>query len=136
MWKVPFPFEGDTTATTLEIFHGAHGEYETHAPIRTFVPYSFGDESHLLAAYLCTPMVTFRTSEMQDGEHLKGRTVAEFSAALPPDSLLISIHREDGATVFPRGKTTFRAGDRVVAYARSNRTAELRACFDAESKLE
>ena len=67
MWRVPYPFAEGTTATTLEIFHGAHGEYETHAPIRTFVPYELNDEEHLLAAYLCTPLVTFETSDLKDG---------------------------------------------------------------------
>jgi len=83
MWRVPFPFES-ATMTTLEVFHGAHGEYETHAPIRTFVPYRLKGESHLLAAYLCTPFVTFPVDGLEDEKHLRGRTIAEFGSGNYP----------------------------------------------------
>lgn len=94
MWRVPYPFESQVAATTLEIFHGAHGEYETHAPIRAFVPYTLKNESHLLAAYLCTPLVTFPTDDLKDGQHIKGRTVAEFGSGNYPLDMLI--YQKDG----------------------------------------
>ena len=96
MWRVPYPFQGKTSATTLEIFHGAHGEYETHAPIRTFLPYRMADRDHLLAAYLCTPLVTFEVDSLTDGQHVKGRTVAEFgSGNYPLDMVLYQKNGED-----------------------------------------
>jgi hypothetical protein len=96
MWRIPFPFQEGTTATTLEIFHGAHGEYETHAPIRAFVPFPLNGESHLLAAYLCTPLVTFSVADLKDGEHVKGRTVGEFgSGNYPIDMVVYQKNGED-----------------------------------------
>jgi hypothetical protein len=89
MWRVPYPFQDGTTATTLEIFHGAHGAYETHAPIRAFVPYALEGQEHLLAAYLCTPLVTFPTADLKDGEHVKGRTVAEFGSGNYPLDMIV-----------------------------------------------
>jgi hypothetical protein len=89
MWQIPFPFEGNATFTTLEIFHGAHGEYETNAPIRTFLPYEVNDEPHMLASYLCTPMVTFPIADMKDGTHLKGKTVSEFGSGNYPLDMLV-----------------------------------------------
>lgn len=89
MWKVPYPFGAGVSATTLEIYHGAHGAFETHAPIRTFVPYELEGESHLLAAYLCTPFVTFRTDELADGEHVKGRTLGEFGSGNYPLDMVV-----------------------------------------------
>lgn len=74
---VPFPFDGSVKATTLEIYHGAHGKFETHAPIRTLVPYTRNGEAHILAAYLCTPLVTFPLSAIEAGGHVKGKTLAE-----------------------------------------------------------
>lgn len=84
MWKVPYPFGEGVSATSLEIFHGAHGAFETHAPIRTFVPYELGGEDHLLAAYLCTPFVTFRAAELEDGKHVRGRTIGELGSGNYP----------------------------------------------------
>lgn len=89
MWRIPFPFAGGASATTLEIFHGAHGEYETHAPIRTFVPYELQGQEHILAAYLCTPFVTFKTADLQDGAHVKGRTLGEFGSGNYPLDMVV-----------------------------------------------
>lgn len=89
LWQQPFPIEGEATYSTLEIFHGAHGEYETQAPIRTFLPYEFDGKEHILASYLCTPLVTFVLDDLADGKHVKGKTVAEFgSGNFPLDMVL------------------------------------------------
>ena len=58
-----------------------------------------------------------------------GRSVAEISAELPKDSLLVSIHRADGEVVFPHGSTVLLEGDRIVAYARKDRLEDLRRCL-------
>jgi hypothetical protein len=94
MWKVPYPFGPGISASTLEIYHGAHGAFETHAPIRTFVPYRLSGESHLLAAYLCTPFVSFRAAELADGRHVKGRTLGEFGSGNYPLDMVV--YKKDG----------------------------------------
>jgi len=96
MWIASYPFKENVSVTTLEIYHGAHGQYETHAPIRTFLPYQINSESHVMAAYLCTPLVTFPTKDMQDKKHLKGKTVAEFGAGnYPLDMVLYQNNGKD-----------------------------------------
>ncbi len=94
MWKVPYPFGAGVSATTLEIYHAAHGAFETHAPIRTFVPYELAGKAHLLAAYLCTPFVTFPTADLADGEHVKGRTLGEFGSGNYPLDMVV--YKKDG----------------------------------------
>jgi hypothetical protein len=89
IWRVPYPFQGTASLTTVEIFHGAHATWETKAPIRTFVPYKIGDKDHLLAAYLCTPFVTFETAGLRDGAHVKGRTIGEFGSANYPLDMVV-----------------------------------------------
>jgi hypothetical protein len=79
-WQVDYPFAGDAKMTTLEIFHGAHGEWETASPIRTFLPYELNGKPHIVAAYLCTPLVTFAADDLAAGGHVKGKTVAEFGS--------------------------------------------------------
>ena len=80
MWVLPYPFSGEAQASSLEIYHGAHGKYETHSPVRAFLPYDIQNKEQLLAAYLCTPLVTFETANLKGGKHVKGRTIAEFGA--------------------------------------------------------
>ncbi len=82
--KIPYPFNGTMAATSVEIFHGAHGKYETHAPIRTFMPYELEGEAHLLASYTCTPLVTFPLDALEDGAHVKGSTIAELGFGNSP----------------------------------------------------
>lgn len=96
LWRVPFPFGSKAQFSTLEIFHGAHGEWETHSPIRTLLPYEFGGQQHILASYLCTPLVTFPLDDLKDGQHVKGKTVAEFgSGNFPLDMVLYQKNGQD-----------------------------------------
>lgn len=50
-----FPFDKADQGTAVEIYHGAHGRYETASPIRTFMAMDIGGKTHVLAAYTCTP---------------------------------------------------------------------------------
>lgn len=96
MWRVRYPFEGPVVATTLENYHAAHGKYETEAPVRAFVHYPLKGKSHLLAAYLCTPLVTFPVDALKDGQHVRGRTIGEFgSGNYPLDMVLVQNEGRD-----------------------------------------
>lgn len=75
--SIPFPFKDASKPTSVEIYHGAHGRFETRAPIRTFVPFMIGKEAHVLAAYTCTPLVQFPLSAIQPGAKVQGKTIAE-----------------------------------------------------------
>ncbi|MEP5613211.1 MAG: hypothetical protein ABJP45_13230 [Cyclobacteriaceae bacterium] len=89
MWISPYPFKKDVKASTLEIYHGAHGAYETQAPIRAFLPYKLNNKNHIMAAYLCTPLVTFETDKLGSQKHVKGRTVAEFGSGNYPLDMVL-----------------------------------------------
>ena len=80
--RVPFPFDGSAKTAALEIFHVSHGKYETHSPIRTFIPYDQG--ASILASYTCTPVVQFSLDELTSGDRAHGRTVAELGAMNTP----------------------------------------------------
>jgi len=91
-WQVDYPFAGDAKMATVEIFHGAHGKWETYAPIRTFLPYELGGKSYIIASYLCTPLVTFPTDDLAAGGHVKGKTVAEFGSGNFPLDMVLARH--------------------------------------------
>ncbi len=77
--RIPLPFGRDVEANNLEIFHVSHGQWETAAPIKTFVPYEDGQS--ILASYTCTPLVHFPLHRArQRGPSAVGRTVARASA--------------------------------------------------------
>lgn len=92
--SLPFPFKTVNRGTAVEIYHGAHGRFETRAPVRTFVPYRVGMESHLLAAYTCTPLVQFALNDLKPGAKIRGKTIAEFGNRNRP--LDIIVYQKDG----------------------------------------
>lgn len=91
---IPVPFTTVDRGTSVEIYHGAHGAFETRAPVRTFVPYKVGEEDHLLAAYTCTPLVQFELDELKPGAKVQGKTIAEFGNRNRP--LDIIVYQKDG----------------------------------------
>jgi len=93
-WKstlrsIPFPFKEADQGTSVQIWHGAHGRFETEAPIRTFVSFEIDGKSHLLAAYTCTPLVKFPVEELKPGKKLKGTTVAELGNRNQPIDMFV-----------------------------------------------
>jgi hypothetical protein len=82
--RISFPFVDRQEQASLEIYHAAHGRYETNAPIRTFTTAELNGKKYLVASYTCTPLVIFPLDELKPGTHVKGRTVAEFGAGNSP----------------------------------------------------
>jgi hypothetical protein len=87
--SISYPFQKIDTGASVEIYHGAHGAYETRSPVRTFVPYVINGESHLLAAYTCTPLVKFRVSDLKPGAKAKGTTIAELGNRNQPLDMVV-----------------------------------------------
>ena len=86
---IPFPFADVKNGSIVEIYHGAHGQYETRAPIRTFVPMNVGNEPQLLAAYTCTPLVQLPLKDLAPGSKVKGKTVAELGNRNRPLDMIV-----------------------------------------------
>ena len=86
---IPLPFSEADRGAGVEIYHGAHGAFETRSPVRTFTPYKINNESHLLAAYTCTPLVKFPVKELKAGAKVKGTTIAELGNMNRPLDMVV-----------------------------------------------
>jgi hypothetical protein len=93
--SLPFPFDKTDAGTSVEIYHGSHGKFETQSPVRTFVPYTIAGEPQLLAAYTCTPLVKFPVSQLSPGAKVLGVTIAELGNRNRP--LYMIIYQKDGS---------------------------------------
>jgi hypothetical protein len=82
--SIPFPFTKQQDQSSLEIYHAAHKQYETFAPIRTFTASEINGKKYLIASFTCTPLVLFPLDELKPGKHVKGRTVAEMGSGNSP----------------------------------------------------
>lgn len=91
---IPFPFANKQDQASLEIYHAAHGRYETYAPIKTFTTAELNGKKYLVASFTCTPLVLFPMDELKAGKHVKGRTVGEFGSGNSPLDI-ISLKKGD-----------------------------------------
>lgn len=92
--SIQFPFQAVSKGASIEIFHGAHGKYETNSPVRTFATLEIDGEEHLLAAYTCTPLVTIPVKDLQEGKKIRGTTVAELGNRNKPLDMVV--YKKDG----------------------------------------
>ncbi|HMC12189.1 MAG TPA: hypothetical protein VKH44_12900 [Pirellulaceae bacterium] len=93
--SIEFPFKAADTGASVEIIHTAHNAaVETRAPVRTFVPFNVGGEPQILAAYTCTPLVTFPVSSLKAGQKIRGKTVAELGNRNNPLDMIV--YEKDG----------------------------------------
>ena len=82
--RVPFPFDGSANSTSIEIYHAAHNQNETRAPIRAMAVVDIDGTSTAVAAYTCTPLVTIPVADLADGAHVTGKTIAELGYGNTP----------------------------------------------------
>ncbi|MEM6666144.1 MAG: hypothetical protein AAF638_07045 [Pseudomonadota bacterium] len=82
--RVPVPFDGTSSATAVEIYHAAHAQMETRAPIRAMTVIDLDGVQTVVAAYTCTPLVTIPTADLEDGAMVTGNTIAELGYGNTP----------------------------------------------------
>lgn len=86
---IPFPFAAVENGASVEIWHTAHGKFETKSPVRTFAVFDVGGQTNVLAAYTCTPLVKFPLSDLKPGSKVKGTTVAELGNMNRPLDMIV-----------------------------------------------
>ena len=92
--SIDYPFVGANKGAGVKIYHGAHGKFETQAPVRTFTTYKVGDKEQVIAAYTCTPLVTIPVEDLKEGAKVTGTTIAELGNRNRP--LDIIVYKKDG----------------------------------------
>ena len=85
----PIPSQGAQSLTSVGMFHTSHNQVETRAPIRTMAFVTVGGEDYLIAAYMCTPLVAIPVSELKDGAHVTGKTIAELGYGNTPKDMIV-----------------------------------------------
>jgi hypothetical protein len=86
---VAYPFKDVDAGTSVEIYHGNHGAFETRSPVISFVPYKLDKTPHLIAGYTCTPLVKFPVSSLAPGAKVMGTTIAELGNRNRPTDMVV-----------------------------------------------
>ena len=92
--SIPFPFTEADKAPSVEIYHGSHGRSRRAARCAPSSPYKIDGETHLLAAYTCTPLVKLPVADLKPGEKVKGTTIAELGNMNRPLDMIV--YTKDG----------------------------------------
>lgn len=94
---IPYPFQGSGQMLSVAMYHTVHNQIETRAPIRAMTFAQIGGKPYLLAAYLCTPLVSIPVEDLKDGAHVQAKTIAELGeSGIPVD--LITYQTQDQMT--------------------------------------
>jgi hypothetical protein len=88
LYRISYPFKAAVTTSRIEMFHAVHNQNETRAPIQTMTILELGGKPHVLAAYVCTPLVTIPVEMLADGAHVKGKTIAELGYGNAPIDII------------------------------------------------
>ena len=87
--SIAYPFETVDRGTSVEIWHSAHGQFETRSPVHSFVPYTVKGEPHIIASYTCTPLVKFPVASLTPGADVRGVTIGEFGSGSRPLDMIV-----------------------------------------------
>ena len=93
--SVAYPFKAVEPGTSVEIYHGNHGQLETRSPVFAFTSYKIGSTPHLIAGYLCTPLVKFPIAALTSSQKVTGTTIAELGNRNRPIDMVV--YTKDGA---------------------------------------
>ena len=83
--RLPYPFTGKYSSTKVQIFHIAHDQWETRAPIRSMVAKNLDGADYLIASYTCSPVVLIPIADVKDGAAITGRTIGDMGNGQPID---------------------------------------------------
>ena len=86
--RIPFPFNATFQTASVEMYHTAHNQNETRAPIRAMSIARIDGRPTVIAAYTCTPLVTIPVADLEDGAHVTGKTIAELGYGNTPLEVL------------------------------------------------
>lgn len=83
--RIYYPFDGTQSIANVEMYHIAHDQYESRAPIRAMSIQEVDGEPQLVAAYTCSPIVLVPLSDIKDGAKISAHTIMDYGNGQPLD---------------------------------------------------
>ena len=83
---IPFPFRTVANGTSVEIYHGAHGRFETRAPVRTFVPFTVGTRRNFSPPTRARLSSSFPSTPSSPAPRSKARPSLNWAIAIGPST--------------------------------------------------
>lgn len=103
--RMPYPFSGKEEISNIEMYHIAHDQYESRAPIRSMQIKNIDGVDQIVAAYTCSPLVLIPLTELKDGAKVKARTLGDMGNGQPLDMVAFNLMGQDMLFVTNLGRT-------------------------------
>ncbi len=82
--RIVYPFDGEVSTSSVEIWHAVHAQFETRSPIITQEISVLDGEPTLIAVYACTPVVKIPLKDLKDGAKVRGTMIGEMGFGNTP----------------------------------------------------
>ena len=99
--RMPYPFDGAQSIANVEMYHIAHDQYESRAPIRAMSIQEIDGKAQLVAAYTCSPIVLVPLDEIEDGAKISARTIMDYGNGQPLDMIAFNFQSPFGGEAVP-----------------------------------
>ncbi|WP_421853446.1 hypothetical protein [Oricola sp.] len=99
--RIPYPFDGAQSISSVEMFHITHDQYESRAPIRAMSVQEIDGKPQLVAAYTCSPIVLVPLDEIEDGAKISARTIMDYGNGQPLDMIAFDFQSPMGGEAAP-----------------------------------
>ncbi|MDJ0823102.1 MAG: hypothetical protein QNJ09_14990 [Paracoccaceae bacterium] len=99
--RMPYPFDGAQSVANVEMYHIAHDQYESRAPIRAMSIQEIDGKPQLVAAYTCSPIVLVPLDEIEDGAKISARTIMDYGNGQPLDMIAFNFQSPFGGEAQP-----------------------------------
>ncbi|MEM7373917.1 MAG: hypothetical protein AAF587_35175 [Bacteroidota bacterium] len=103
--RMPYPFTGKESISNIEMFHIAHDQYESRAPIRSMKIKNIDGIDQIVAAYTCSPIVLIPLTDLTDGAKVKARTLGDMGNGQPLDMVSFNLMGQEMLFVTNSGRT-------------------------------
>lgn len=96
IFSIPTPLkhEATTGSFSAETYHVSHRRWETKAPMSVLIPFKENDQTFVVGAFSCTPVVKYPIDSLQPGAKVKGTSVLELGSGNRPIDMFI--YQKDG----------------------------------------
>src|SRR5271154_5430219 len=96
--RIPYPFTDGMSETNIKIFHDAHAQWETRAPIRAMTFATVDGKDTLIAAYTCSPIVLIPVEDLKNGAKIEGHVIGDMGNGQPLS--MFSFNYKGEASIF------------------------------------
>lgn len=87
--EAPLKHESSSNSYSAETYHVSHRKWETKAPMSVVLPFRDGDQTYVVGAFSCTPVVKYPIDALQPGAVVKGQSVIELGSGNRPIDMFV-----------------------------------------------